>query len=373
MDQPLKQATTEVFVVGGGPAGLAVAIAARQVGLQATVADGASPPIDKSCGEGLLPEGVQALRALGIELGADDAFPIRGIRFSNGRRSVAADFPLARALGIRRTTLHARMVERAEACGVRLFWKSPVRSICSEGVRHGQTMTRARWIIGADGSSSRVRAWAGLDAGRAVSERFGFRKHYRVTPWSEHIEVYWTSLGQIYVTPVSHDEISVAGICRQAPWRVDDLLLAAPDLGARLAGAELTSAERGAVTALRRLPRVYRENVALIGDASGSTDAITGLGLCLAFEQAHALATALAADNLELYAQEHRLLANKAWIMGRLLLLMDRYRLVRNRAFAAFAHEPRIFERLLAAHSRPLTRTIFTSAGMSLGWHLLTA
>lgn len=373
MGEPLEQTTTEVFVVGGGPAGLAVAIAARQVGLQATVADGASPPIDKSCGEGLLPEGVQALRALGIELGADDAFPIRGIRFSNGRRSVAANFPLARALGIRRTTLHARMVERAESCGVRLFWKSPVKSICSEGVRHGQTMTRARWIIGADGAGSRVRKWSGLDAGRPASERFGFRKHYRIAPWSEHIEVYWTERGQIYVTPVSGDEVSVAAICREAPARVDDLLSSAPDLAARLAGAELTSAERGAITTLRRLPRVNRANIALIGDASGSTDAITGLGLCVAFEQAHALAAALAADNLELYAQQHRRLAKKAWIMGRLLLLMDRYAFVRNRAFAAFAHEPRLFERLLSAHSQPLTRTGFASTGISLGWHLLTA
>ena len=42
--------TTDVFVIGGGPAGLATAIAARQRGFDVVVADGAQPPIDKPCG-----------------------------------------------------------------------------------------------------------------------------------------------------------------------------------------------------------------------------------------------------------------------------------------------------------------------------------
>jgi NADPH-dependent 2,4-dienoyl-CoA reductase/sulfur reductase-like enzyme len=61
---------TDVFVIGGGPAGLAVAIAARQKGLQAIVADGAAPPIEKPCGEGMMPETLAALRDLGVEIPA---------------------------------------------------------------------------------------------------------------------------------------------------------------------------------------------------------------------------------------------------------------------------------------------------------------
>ncbi len=57
--------STDVFVVGGGPAGLAAAIAARQKGLQVILADGAEPPIDKPCGEGLLPESLAALQDWG--------------------------------------------------------------------------------------------------------------------------------------------------------------------------------------------------------------------------------------------------------------------------------------------------------------------
>ena len=49
--------STDIFVIGGGPAGLATAIAARQRGFDVVVADGAQPPIDKPCGEGLMPDG----------------------------------------------------------------------------------------------------------------------------------------------------------------------------------------------------------------------------------------------------------------------------------------------------------------------------
>ena len=52
---------TDVFVIGGGPAGLAAAITARQRGFRVVVADGAQPPVDKACGEGFLPDGLEAL------------------------------------------------------------------------------------------------------------------------------------------------------------------------------------------------------------------------------------------------------------------------------------------------------------------------
>jgi len=59
---------SDVLVVGAGPAGLATAIAAAAKGLRVTVADARRPPINKPCGEGLLPEAVEALRGIGIEL-----------------------------------------------------------------------------------------------------------------------------------------------------------------------------------------------------------------------------------------------------------------------------------------------------------------
>src|SRR5512135_3069710 len=97
---------TDVFVIGGGPAGLAAAIAARRRGFKVVVADSAQPPIDKACGEGLMPDGVAALARLGVVATISHGFPFHGIRFLEDRSSAAASFPQGHGLGIRRPVLH---------------------------------------------------------------------------------------------------------------------------------------------------------------------------------------------------------------------------------------------------------------------------
>ncbi len=56
----------DVLVVGGGPAGMACAIAAAGHGLHVEVVDAMKPPIDKACGEGLMPDSLEALAAVGF-------------------------------------------------------------------------------------------------------------------------------------------------------------------------------------------------------------------------------------------------------------------------------------------------------------------
>jgi len=53
------------------------------------------------------------------------------------------------------------------------------------------------------------------------------------------------------------------------------------------------------MTATCRFDRVYRGNVVLAGDASGSVGAITGEGLRLSFPRASALADALETGELQ--------------------------------------------------------------------------
>src|SRR5450759_3527348 len=112
----------EVLVAGAGPAGLAAAIAARQAGFEVAVVDCARPPIDKACGEGIMPDGLAALSALGVDVDERQVAPFRGIRFVNGAHTVEASFPGGVGFGIRRTVLHQWLVNRAEECGVALHW-----------------------------------------------------------------------------------------------------------------------------------------------------------------------------------------------------------------------------------------------------------
>jgi flavin-dependent dehydrogenase len=341
---------TDLFVIGGGPAGLAAAIAARRKGLNVTLADGARPPIDKACGEGLMPDGLAALRSLGVKWDRPPGLSFRGIRFVDRGISVESAFPEGHALGVRRTVLHSTMVEVAAAAGVRMLWGTTVGGISNDGVSIAGETVPARWIVGADGFHSRVRRWAGIAAGPPGSRRFGFRIHYRVAPWSEYMELHWGAGCQIYITPIGPQEVCAALISRDPRLRLDEALAQFPQLLARLNGAPRATTERGAVTANRSLPRVYRGNVALIGDASGSVDAITGEGLCLAFHQAIALADSLASGDLARYQAAHRHLARRPTLMSKLMLSMDRRNWLRRRAFGAMAFEPRIFQTLLSFH-----------------------
>jgi 2-polyprenyl-6-methoxyphenol hydroxylase-like FAD-dependent oxidoreductase len=86
--------STDVVVIGGGPAGLAAAIAARQQGFRVVVADGAKPPIDKACGEALMPDAITAMEQLGVVVPMAQARHVRGVRFLGSDLSAEADFPL---------------------------------------------------------------------------------------------------------------------------------------------------------------------------------------------------------------------------------------------------------------------------------------
>lgn len=337
------------------------------------MADGCCPPIDKACGEGLMPDGISALDRIAVRIPAMEAHRFRGIRFVSSGLRAEARFPLGPALGVRRTVLHRIMIEHAERSGVRFLWRSVVTGLSPEGVFVSGRLVRARWIIGADGGDSLVRRWAGLDLHRRKEQRFAFRRHYRVAPWSGLMELHWARGCQLYLTPVGSEEVCVALLSRDPGLRLDEALPQFPEVAERLRGAAHTSAERGAVSVTRRLGRVCVGRVALIGDASGGVDAITGEGLSLAFKQAYLLAECLVAGDLVRYQTGHRALLRRPAIMARALLLLENRDRLRRRVMRAFAKEPALFAQLVAAHVGARSAMDTAANGVALGWRLLTA
>jgi menaquinone-9 beta-reductase len=214
---------TDVLVIGGGPAGLAAALAARQKGFEVVVADRSRPPIDKACGEGLLPDGVAALRRLGVELGHVGT-PFRDIRFLDNELQVEAPFAgnVSCGLGIRRTLLHQILMEHAEDAGVIACWQSRVEGYSSSGVLIDGRIV-CRWVIGVDGFHSKVRQWTGLQQVWNGARRIGLRQHFRLRPWTDFVEVYWSNHCQAYVTPVGPEEVCVAMIANEAPPQTDEV------------------------------------------------------------------------------------------------------------------------------------------------------
>jgi menaquinone-9 beta-reductase len=370
---------TDVFVIGGGPAGLATAIAARKKGFRVTVADGAQWPIEKACGEGLMPDTVAALRELSVILGAGDGQVMSGVRFVARESEVEARFPAECAIGMRRVALHAKLVERAQNCDVELLWGTPVTGISRDGVtlaalgKSEGKFVRARWIVGADGIASRVRLWAGLEAAVRRDPRFAVRRHYRIQPWSDFMEVHWGDHSQAYVTPVGADEVCIVTISGDRGAKNMTLSEEFPQLAQRVGSAKVMGHDRGAITITQKLRHVQRGNVALVGDASGSVDAITGEGLSLGFRQAMALADALERGELSRYEAAHRRLVRRPALMGRMMLALDGRPWLRERTIRAMATDARVFARLLAVHIGAKSQVHLAATGAMLGWRLVAA
>jgi flavin-dependent dehydrogenase len=340
----------DALIVGGGPAGLAAAIALRQKGLDVLVADAVHPPIDKACGEGLMPDARKDLAALGISATVCHGAAFDGIAFLSGSYQAQAPFARGTGIGIRRLQLHSLLIERCQELGVRLAWGSRVSIAEKQPLRLDNEPCVYRYVVGADGQSSRVRQAFGLGPGKVLSRRFGARCHYRVQPWSRMVEVHWGRLGQAYITPVGAEEICVATVARDPAMRMEAVMADLPALRARLQGARELSRVRGALTTTRKLSRVTDSNVALVGDASGSADAITGEGIGLSFRQALLLAEAVAVDNLATYEAGHPKIQRMPHLMSRAMLRMDAWPWLRAGVMRLLSSQPELFAHLLAVH-----------------------
>jgi 2-polyprenyl-6-methoxyphenol hydroxylase-like FAD-dependent oxidoreductase len=368
----------EVAVAGGGPAGLAVAIQAASRGLSTIVLERASAVPDKACGEGLMPAGVRALERLGVRdrLDPGACSPFAGIRYEQEDGAfVEARFRDGPGLGIRRTALAAALTERALEVGVVL--ERPCSVIGNE-VRGDAHLVRtdggtieAGILVAADGLASPIRARAGLDVPER-GRRFGIRQHFLVAPWSEHVSVHWAEGVEAYVTPAGAGRTGVAFLWDASRLPQGEktsfasLLERFPVLAARLASAVPDSTVRGAGPLARTARRRLAPRLALVGDAAGYVDAITGEGLTLAFVSAEALGALLpralgqgaTARSLAPYERAFRRHFRRYAFFARAVLLLSRHVLVRRRALHLLAAAPWAFEAMLAfvAESEPSAR-----------------
>ena len=318
----------DVLVAGGGPIGLATAVRCALAGLSVTVVEPRPAPVDKACGEGVMPAAVRRLAAVGV---TPDGHPLRGIRYLGGRHQADAPFRHGDGLGVRRTVLQAALGDRAAALGVPVI---PGR--VTGFVQHAKGVTAAgvdaRYLVAADGLHSVIRR--GLEPGappgtgrrRAGTARYGLRRHFRVAPWTDLVEVHWAAQAEAYVTPVADDLVGVAllfdrrqhlaGGPADAPDGAGAFaarLAAFPALVARLGGAAPASAARGAGPLRQRVSRRVYGRVLLVGDASGYLDALTGEGLGVGLAQAQALAACLAAGQPAAYERAWRRVSGPAW------------------------------------------------------------
>jgi flavin-dependent dehydrogenase len=356
----------DVAVVGGGPAGLAVAIGAARRGLNTVVLERGTVPVDKACGEGLMPSGLAVLERLGARalLGQEGCAPFVGIRYVQEDGSgVEGRLPEPGGLGVRRVALAAALTERARAVGVELRERTQVQAHRrTEGGVALETLAgrvEARVLVAADGLGSPLRRAEGLEVAAQGPRRFGVRRHFRVKPWAPYVEVHFADGVEAYVTPAGAERVGLAFLWEDGlPGRIgfDALLARFPTLADRLSGAEPDSQVRGAGPLLRTARARVADRFVLVGDAAGYVDALTGEGLSLAFTCAEALGELLpdalargaTRESLQPYERTfQRVFRKYAWMAHGMLVLARRPRW-RRQVVRWLGRNPRLFERILA-------------------------
>ena len=282
------------LIAGAGPAGLATALYAARAGLDVTVVDpraALDKPIDKACGEGLMPGAVAALRTLGVD---PPGRPFHGIGYFAGRHRAETWFRAGSGLGVRRTDLHDALLTEVRAAGIAVLPRAVGAVSQGTGSVTAAGVT-ARYLVAADGLHSPISRSLALDAPvRRARQRWGLRRHFAVAPWCDLVQVYWSDRAEAYVTPVGPDLVGVAVLSGDRAG-FDAQLAQFPELLERVAGGGAGSV-RGAGPLRRRTRRRVERRVLLVGDAAGYVDALTGEGIAVSLACARSLVECVAAD-----------------------------------------------------------------------------
>lgn len=340
----------DVVVIGAGPAGLSAAIAAALAGRRVTVIDRQDGVIDKACGEGLMPATLDALHALGVD---PPGLPFTGIRYLADGVEAHGRFRVP-GRGVRRLALHTALAARAAELGV-VRRAGAVRDV---GVHENHVTLdgeSAAWLIAADGMHSHVRRSLGLDAPPDAPRRYGLRRHFRVAPWADTVDVWWAADVEAYVTPVAHDTVGVALLFGDAAratlgeqdGATYDVLLRSrfPDLAARL--VQPASSIRGAGPFQQRSTHRTHGRVLLVGDAAGYVDAITGEGTKVGIVGARAAVDAIVHDDPQRYERAWRGLWRPYWLATTGLLMLTRPPVLRRALPQVLARAPWVFDAAL--------------------------
>jgi flavin-dependent dehydrogenase len=243
-----------LVIAGGGPAGAASAALLARAGRKVVLFERNPAAADKICGEFLSGEGSFYLTALGVDLAALGAQPIRAVRLVRGNRTAEAVLPFD-AFGLSRRVLDEALLQCAQAAG----------AVVNRGRTIVQAEAEADGAVAltlADGATCRAGALflaTGKQDLRGVrrplparpDDLVGFKQHFILAPAQHrvvqgHVEVVLFADGYAGLQLVESGRANLCLLVRRARleqigggWEalLDDLCRTSPHLAARLRGA----------------------------------------------------------------------------------------------------------------------------------------
>ena len=366
---------TDVLIVGGGPAGSALAVLLGRAGISVELFERSHFPKEKPCGEGLMPAGVDVLTRMGLRemIGG---IPFFGVRYHVNGTVATGRFPSnghpVTGTAQRRSRFDYALFQAATATpNVTAYTGKAVEALlregnCVTGVVASGEPRHAKLVVAADGAQSRMRTLLGWNLPQR-RKRIGMRAHFRLAPGrppTEFVDIFVGRGHELYVTLLPENELLVAALAGpemlgESPARAFHRWCRQHrTLAARLDGAEQITDLLTTSPLSGKSRHGVAPGVTLLGDAAGFCDPVTGGGMAQALVTAELLASYIARFGvedqrwLETFDRARRsMLRNYVRVTRAMLWLAEHPRLAAQ-AVAVGARVPPLVSQLVGAAAR---------------------